>query len=203
VRAGVDDVRTTFGEARELWDSSQDPFLHTIRNVGDKIFGETDTGFAIGELKKLDPSFDVLTFMEEMEHVLAPVLVAAWRRGDFQLLNYVSEGAARATFTAELRRRRAAHEHWDPRVLDMRHFEFSGGQVRKDGGTVLTFYCTAQHVGHVTIKEPGKQPESRGNPQALEQHYYIFALRRDFDMPELTDWRVVEFITYDIKKLTG
>ena len=41
----------------------------------DKALGETEIGWAIGEIQKVDPAFDINLFLEDMEEYMIPVVV--------------------------------------------------------------------------------------------------------------------------------
>lgn len=50
-------VQDKIGDAREFWETSQNPIVYTLSGVWDSLTGETEEGIAISEIRKLDPKF--------------------------------------------------------------------------------------------------------------------------------------------------
>ena len=51
-------VKDKMDDAREFWETSQNPLVYTLSGVWDNITGETEEGLAIAEIHKLDPKFN-------------------------------------------------------------------------------------------------------------------------------------------------
>ena len=67
-------------------------FLFQVRDVQDKVVGETEIGWAIGEIQKVDPAFDINLFLEDMEEYMIPVVVKAYLDPNIPLLKECTEG---------------------------------------------------------------------------------------------------------------
>lgn len=50
-------VQDKIGDAREFWETSQNPIVYTLSGVWDSLTGETEEGVAIAEIRRLDPKF--------------------------------------------------------------------------------------------------------------------------------------------------
>ena len=50
-------VKDKIEDAREFWETSQNPLVYSISNIWDKVSGETEEGMTIGQIRKLDPNF--------------------------------------------------------------------------------------------------------------------------------------------------
>ncbi len=67
------------------------------------MLGETDVAFALGQLHKLDPTFDVEVFIKDMETYMIPRVIDAYLKPDVPLLRLVTEGNVRAPRRAAAR----------------------------------------------------------------------------------------------------
>ena len=81
IQAMASAVGDTLDDMKLTWETSQHPLLFKVRDVTDKVVGETEMGFALGEIMKVDPSFDLLSFQQEMEEYQIPVIITAYLRG--------------------------------------------------------------------------------------------------------------------------
>ena len=54
----------TAEDAREIWETSQNPLVYRMHSVYNNVFGETDMGEAIREIRKVDPNFSMESFQE-------------------------------------------------------------------------------------------------------------------------------------------
>uniref|UniRef100_A0A0G4F187 Tim44-like domain-containing protein n=1 Tax=Chromera velia CCMP2878 TaxID=1169474 RepID=A0A0G4F187_9ALVE len=104
------------------------PFLHSFfeNPVFGKFFGETELAVAIKEQKKIDPSFRLADFAEEVEHVIAPKLVSAFLEGDADFIKLHCGEIAYATCFASIRERQAQRLTLDPNILLMRNVQLKG-----------------------------------------------------------------------------
>lgn len=50
-------IKDKIEDAREFWETSQNPVVHTLSNVWDSLTGETEEGIAVAAIRKKDPKF--------------------------------------------------------------------------------------------------------------------------------------------------
>ena len=50
-------VRDKIEDAREFWETSQNPIVHTLSGVWENLTGDTEEGLIIAEIRKRDPDF--------------------------------------------------------------------------------------------------------------------------------------------------
>jgi hypothetical protein len=50
-------VQDKLHDAREFWETSQNPLVYTLAGVWENMTGETEEGITISEIRKLDPNF--------------------------------------------------------------------------------------------------------------------------------------------------
>ena len=159
VRATLDDIRLT-------WETSQHPMVYRVRDVTDRLVGETEMAFAIGEIMKVDPSFDLLSFHQEMEEYMIPVIITAYLRGtpaDALMLKQCSEGLAANAIWRSLRERDAKGERYDDTILDISHVELRKAVMVKDTPVVeLTFMVQQINcVRRVKRSQPPQQQQQQ------------------------------------------
>ena len=161
VRATLDDIRLT-------WETSQHPLVYRMRDVSDRLVGETEMAYALGEIMKVDPSFDLLSFHAEMEEYMIPVVITAYLRGtpaDALMLKQCSEGLAANAIWRSLRERDAKGERYDDTILDISHVELRKAVMVKDTPVVeLTFMV--QQINCVRRLKGRQQQQQQQQQQA-------------------------------------
>jgi hypothetical protein len=180
-------VEDTIEDARDAYETSQHPLVWQMRDVGDRVFGETETGWALGEMLELDQRFNQERFLDDMEVDMIPIVTKAFLRGDKDILEAVCEGqAARAVF-ASMKEREVKKETYDERILDISHVDMSQATVVEDTPMLLlSFMC--QHV-HCIRNAKGEITE--GSESDIRSVYYQWMVRRDFES-EIFDYKLVE-----------
>lgn len=185
-------------EVRERWETSQDPRVWRMRDMVEKVAGESETGVALGQIMETDPNWNYLDFLKEMEETMIPEVIHAFRLGDMKLLKSVCEGdAARAMF-ASFRAREEQKVDWDPRILDVRGVDVVKASVHEDVPFIhLTFVCQ-----HVAVEYDAKTGEVKDPTlqSVVQNTYYSWAIKRDYESPYY-DWKIFEFHYQHIQAL--
>ena len=73
-------------DAREFWETSQNPIVYSISGIWENMTGETEEGIAIGEIRKLDSNFIKEEWAEEVKNNLVPKIIKAHLRGTTSVL---------------------------------------------------------------------------------------------------------------------
>ena len=147
IQAMASVVGETLDDMKLTWETSQHPLLFKVRDVTDKVVGETEMGFALGEIMKVDPSFDLLSFQQEMEEYQIPVIITAYLRGspsDQRLLAQCTEGPAATLMRSSFLERLNGGEEWDHRILDISHVELQNAVMMKDLPVLLVAFMVQQ-----------------------------------------------------------
>jgi len=55
-------VKHKLEDAREFWETSQNPIVYTLSEVWDGLTSETEEGLAVSSIRKLDPTFNKVIF---------------------------------------------------------------------------------------------------------------------------------------------
>jgi predicted lipid-binding transport protein (Tim44 family) len=139
---------------------------------------------------QIDHTFNYLDFIKEMEEFMIPEVVGAFRVGDMQLLQRVTEGAGSSAIYQSIRTRVAAKVDWDPRILNIDGVDIVKASIHDDLPYIqLTFVC--QHVDRETNSETGELINT-ASVKPLQNTYYSWAMRRDYESP-LYNWKIFEF----------
>jgi len=196
------DVKQTVTEKIEdweqLWDTSQHPIIWKLRDISDKVFGETDAGYAIGEIMKVDPSFNMEAFLKEMEEYMIPIIIEAYLKPDMPLLRAVTEANATRYIFASYKERESQGHYWDSRVLHINHVMYHEATVFEETPLiVISFVC--QHV-HCIRDRAGTIVE--GSEGQIKSHFYRWIVRRDVES-DYFDWKIVDMISQKLHALAA
>ncbi len=71
-------VKDKIEDAKEFWETSQNPLVYTLSGVWDNLTGETEEGLAIAEFRRLDPSFIKVIYISSLS--LTGCLFKSWHR---------------------------------------------------------------------------------------------------------------------------
>jgi hypothetical protein len=69
-------------DAREFWETSQNPWVYRASSVYDGLFGETETAAAIRELRRADPDFNMTVWQEAVEQQIIHQVITASMSND-------------------------------------------------------------------------------------------------------------------------
>ncbi|MES1918731.1 hypothetical protein MHBO_000648 [Bonamia ostreae] len=64
-------------DLKESLETTQNPIVWKIRDVGDRMFAETDTSFALRNVNNIEPDFSPYEFLNELKLNILPVMVQA------------------------------------------------------------------------------------------------------------------------------
>ena len=79
-------IKDKLDEAREVWETSQNPLVYTMSGIVDNLTGETEEGLAIAEIRRLDPRFNKEDWAAEVLTTLVPTVLNAHLQGDSKAL---------------------------------------------------------------------------------------------------------------------
>ena len=86
-------VKDKLEDAREFWETSQNPLVYTVSGIWDNMTSETEEGICTAEIRKLDPSFSKEEWAQEVKVELAPMIIKAHLAGNTSALKpWLGEG---------------------------------------------------------------------------------------------------------------
>jgi hypothetical protein len=72
-----DNLKDKLNDAREIWETSQNPLVTMVAGVWENLTGETEEGVTIAEIRKKDPKFVKEEWAAEVQRMLAPTVIKA------------------------------------------------------------------------------------------------------------------------------
>ncbi|UKK00712.2 mitochondrial inner membrane subunit [Theileria orientalis] len=124
------------------------PFLSQFfeNPVFSKLFGESSLAAALGEMKRIDASFNLPDLMELVEHVIAPHVVECYLKGDHDSLKLHCGETAFNILNTSIKERKSQKLELDPSILILKDVELKGGMKMKEGEPWLIFNFTTQQI---------------------------------------------------------
>lgn len=116
-------------DAREAWETSQNPWVYRVSSVYDTFTQETPEAVAVAELRKLDPDFTLEDWRQDVvEHTL-PQIMDWFLRGKInQLKPWLGEGVFKR-IAAEITAREQDGVQIDTHVLGIMSSEILACEV--------------------------------------------------------------------------
>ncbi|EEA07177.1 Tim44-like domain-containing protein [Cryptosporidium muris RN66] len=94
----------------------------------EKLFGETEFALAIKEMRKVDPTFNTVEFIETVETVIIPHIIDAYLVGNDDVLRLHCGITAYAALSASCKERRSMKLKLDPTLLLIRNVDLKGAK---------------------------------------------------------------------------
>jgi len=186
-------VQEKIEDAREFWETSQNPLVYQASSIVDAVSAETELASAVRWLRKLDPKFQLEEWRLAVSNDLAPRFVQAFAKGDLPTLKpWLSDGLySRLAHEIRLRRQEGLR-YDDARVLDVEHCEILATALDdNDGPPTFVVQLMAQQINCIRNRE-GQVVE--GSPNDIRAYFYVLAFQRHYEQ-ETTSlaWKVIDF----------
>ena len=203
-------ARDKLEDAREYWETSQNPWVYRASSIWDEMTAETDEAIATRELRRLDPSFSLEEWKDQVVEGLCHEVLNALLVGDTRSLRPWLTDGVYERICAEIRQRKElGHDFGASRVLDIdRDFaqvvSLEIGEQSRTPQILLTFM--AQQINCVRDTKTGDIIE--GAEDDIRAFYYAVICQREYldgtedgadaDAAEpMLVWKVVEFAPID------
>lgn len=184
-------------DAREAWETSQNPWVYRVSSVYDTLTAESEHGMTERELRELDPDFSLESWKNDVVEVTLPNLMRLFLEGRIKELKPSLGESVYNRMAAESRVRKKEGVYVDTNVLGIMNAEILDCKpdTSKHGGEsptiVMHFMC--QQINCVRKKETGEVVE--GGEDDIRAYSYVCAFQRSLDEErgEL-NWKVVDFM---------
>jgi len=179
-------------DAREVWETSQNPIVYRLSEVWDSLTHETPTTLALNELRRLDPAFSLEEWRETMQNTHAPRLLSAWLRGDtVALRDWCSQDVCQR-LNLDIAARKKERLIFDPNVLNIDHCEVVIHAESVERSAYLGLHVCAQQLKCVRHQDTGDVVE--GGEDQIKASWYVMVFQRNYveELGEL-QWKCVEF----------
>ena len=196
VNSSVKRVKDKVEEVREVFETSQDPLVWKVRDWVDRVWGESETGKSVGEIRKKDADFNVPDMLEEMEEYMIPIVVKGFLQGNVELMKEVMEEDAMRWVMADFKRMISLGIVRDDKILELDHVEFLGGDfIGKIPILKISFRCQ-----HVVCEKNMKGEIVRGSESNIQIYFYTWTLRRDYESQDF-NWKIIDMKNQEIAGL--
>mmetsp|Transcript_26779 Transcript_26779/g.39616 ORF Transcript_26779/g.39616 Transcript_26779/m.39616 type:complete len:380 (+) Transcript_26779:51-1190(+) len=191
VKEKVDDLSE---DAREAWETSQNPWVYRISSVYDTVTAESEVTVAVRELRILDPEFELEEWRQDvMEHTL-PEIMRWFLEGKInQLKPWLGEGVFKR-IASEITARKQEGVQIDTHVLGIMNSEIL--TIEKDevekGSPIILLHFMCQQINCVRKKSDGTVVE--GSEDDIKANSYVAAFQREYneERGEL-NWKIIDF----------
>ncbi|KAJ4837055.1 hypothetical protein Tsubulata_011156 [Turnera subulata] len=130
-------------DMREKWETSDNPIVHKIQDVGETIFQETDAAATQKEIHRRDPSFSLVDFVAEVQEAVRPVLTG-YMKGDIETLKkYCSDDVIKRC-EAERRVYQSHGIFFDHKILHISEVEVTDTKMLGTSPLILVSFRTQQ-----------------------------------------------------------
>jgi len=176
-------------DAREMWETSQNPLVYKLSSMWDDLTSETELGIALREIRRADPEFVLEDWVGTLTESFLPLFFKAYLKGDLKTLKpYLSEGMYKQ-MAEEFRLRKAEGLALDPHVLEISNAEIVQAKIH-DHQPVLVLGTLIQHINCVRNRE-GKIVE--GKEDEVRASFYLLLFVREYDEKEgALQWKIQE-----------
>jgi mitochondrial import inner membrane translocase subunit TIM44 len=197
-KSGAKDVKKKVDhlteDAREAWETSQNPWVYRISSVYETLTAETPESIAVAEFRKLDPDFTLDDWRQDVvEHTLPKIMEWLLLGKINQLKPWLGEGVFKR-IAAEITARKQEGVQIDTHVLGIMNSEILAvepDEVNK-GSPIIVLHFMCQQINCVRKKEDGTVVE--GSEDDIRANSYVAAFQREYDEKagEL-NWKIVDF----------
>lgn len=177
-------------DVREFWETSQNPWVYRMSSIYDGLFGETEMGIAIKEIRRADPGFILENWKDDVHATVLPEVIGSFLRGEsLKLKQWMSE-AAYNTVNFAIRERKKEGLVVDPTILDIDNVEVIAAKAEDKQAPIIVVQCMAQQINCIKNRE-GEIVE--GAEDEVRAVYYALAFRRDYDEEKgVLQWKIIE-----------
>ena len=181
-------------DAREAWETSQNPWVYRASSVYETITAETPESIAVAELRKLDPDFTLDDWREDVvEHNLPKIMEWLLMGKINQLKPWLGEGVFKR-IAAEITARKQEGVQIDTTVLGIMNSEILAvepDEVEK-GSPIIVLHFMCQQINCVRKKKDGTIVE--GSEDDIKANSYVAAFQREYDAKKgELNWKIVDF----------
>ena len=116
-------------DAKEAWETSQNPWVYRVSSVYETITAETPESIAVKELRVLDPEFTLDDWREDVVELILPQIMSWFLQGKInQLKPWLGESVFKR-IAAEITARKTEGVQIDTHVLGIMNSEILACEV--------------------------------------------------------------------------
>ena len=127
-------------DAREVWETSQNPYIYQMASAYDAVFAETEEGQAVKELRRLERDFNLEEWLLDVEDDFAPDMLEAYLTGNLELMSGVCGDTTKAMVTAAISEREKNGFVVDSTILDIRGTNLLAARVFEKAPPIMVHF---------------------------------------------------------------
>eukprot|EP00981_Chlorochromonas_danica_P006041 scaffold1263_cov170-Ochromonas_danica.AAC.5 len=183
-------VQDKISDAREFWETSQNPIVYALSGVVDTLTSQTEEAMALTAIKKLDPSYNKEDWAEEVRTVLVPKIIRAHLEGDIKVLKQWLGEAVYNKLAADIATRKHDGYAVNGNVLHVDENALIVQYLEEMGPVIVGIYMVQQ----INCVKNRKGEIVEGGETDIRAKYYslAFQLKYDEDHHRLA-WKVVDY----------
>jgi import inner membrane translocase subunit TIM44 len=181
-------------DAREAWETSQNPWVYRVSSVYETLTAETPESIAVAELRILDPDFTLDDWREDVvEHNLPKIM--EWLL--LGKINQLKPWLGKSVFqriAAEITARKQEGVQIDTRVLGIMNSDILAVEPDEleKGSPIIVLHFMCQQINCVRKKEDGTIVE--GSEDEIKANSYVAAFQREYNEKKgELNWKIVDF----------
>jgi len=182
-------VQDKIEDARNFWETSQNPIVYTLSGVWENMTGETEEGIAIAEIRKLDPNFNKEEWAVEIKETVVPKIIKAHLLGNTSTLKPWMGEAVYNKLAADIRARKHDGITFDTNILDIDENQMILRYL-ENGSPVIVCVYMVQQIN--CIRKKGEIVE--GAEDDIRAKFYSIAFQQHYDEDDgHVTWRIVDY----------
>ena len=139
-----ENVKGRIEDAKEFWETSQNPIIYTLSGIVENVTGETEEGIATAEIRRLDPKFNKEDWAEEVLKTMVPSVIGAHLEGNIKALEPYTREAVFKKLSSEIRLRKGDGIVFDPNILDIDENQVLVKYLENEGAIIVGIYTVQQ-----------------------------------------------------------
>jgi len=183
-------------DAKEAWETSQNPWVYRISSVYDTITSENEFTATERELRILDPDFSLVQWKEDVVEYTLPKLMKKFLQGKVDELQSSLGEAVFHRLSAEAKVRNQEGVYVDSNILGIMNSEIlTCHPDQKDGSSpIIVLHFMVQQINCVRKKDELKTIVE-GAEDDIRAYSYIAAFQREYDeTKQELKWKIVDFM---------
>lgn len=179
-------------DAKEAWETSQNPWVYRASSVYDTLTAETDMAIATRELQKLDPQFTMEQFKQDAVEQTIPEIMQVFLDGRItELKEWLGESVYKR-LAAENKVRKDEGLVVDSNLLGIFNADIVAVEMDKvEKEPIILIHFMAQQINCVRNKD-GEVVEGREDD--IKANSYLMAFQRVYiEEAGTLNWKIVDF----------
>ena len=187
--SAAESIKDKVEDAREFWETSQNPLIYTMSGVWDNVTGETEEGLVTAELLKLDPDFNKEEFLAELKDSLVPETINAHLRGHSKFLKKHCGEACYSKLHNDIKQRKDDKVEFESKMIDLDESQVVM-KFLESGSPVMVCMYMVQQIN--VIKKDGEIID--GDDSQVVARFYSMAFQQEYDEDDgVVRWRIVDY----------